>query len=223
MTTNTPLTPAERVAAIFDEAVGRHCVRCGEYFTGARCKPCNRRRASAKYYANQEVHQARARQYQREHKEERAAYQKAYYAQTREKQIAASKARQEKNKAHIVAMRVIHRAKNRDRLIEKSRQYRRDNPNAKRRSEAKRRALMKKAVVCPIPKDIVERLLKLQRGKCSCCAMPLGKNFHLDHIQPLALGGEHAANNLQLLREECNKRKSAKHPVDYMQQKGFLL
>jgi len=40
---------------------------------------------------------------------------------------------------------------------------------------------------------------------------------------PLALGGANADDNIQLLRSTCNQQKHAKHPVDFMQQKGFLL
>lgn len=54
------------------------------------------------------------------------------------------------------------------------------------------------------PKGIVAKLLKLQRGKCACCRMPLGADYHLDHIQPLALGGANADWNVQLLRSKCN-------------------
>ena len=38
-----------------------------------------------------------------------------------------------------------------------------------------------------------------------------------------ALGGLNADSNMQLLRAECNLQKSAKHPVDFMQSRGFLL
>lgn len=71
---------------------------------------------------------------------------------------------------------------------------------------------------------LAEKLFKLQRGKCACgCGQPLGDDYHLDHNMPLALGGEHADDNIQLLRKTCNLHKSAKHPVDFMQQRGFLL
>lgn len=40
---------------------------------------------------------------------------------------------------------------------------------------------------------------------------------------PLAKGGEHTPFNIQLLCPRCNVRKSAKHPVDFMQENGYLL
>jgi hypothetical protein len=67
------------------------------------------------------------------------------------------------------------------------------------------------------------RLFQLQKGKCACCKKPLGSNYHMDHIMPLALGGTNTNDNIQLLRARCNLQKQAKHPVDFMQQRGYLL
>jgi 5-methylcytosine-specific restriction endonuclease McrA len=74
-----------------------------------------------------------------------------------------------------------------------------------------------------LSRGLSEKLFKLQGGKCACCALPLGKNFHLDHIMPIALGGPNIDSNIQLLRPRCNIQKKAKHPVDFMQSRGFLL
>lgn len=75
-----------------------------------------------------------------------------------------------------------------------------------------------------LSKGITEKLFKLQRGKCACgCGEQLGNSYHIDHIMPLALGGTNTDDNIQLLRAICNMQKSAKHPVDFMQQRGFLL
>lgn len=71
---------------------------------------------------------------------------------------------------------------------------------------------------------LTEKLHKLQRGKCACgCKQPLGDSYHLDHRIPVALGGANEDWNMQLLRVKCNLQKHAKHPVDFMQQRGFLI
>ena len=68
------------------------------------------------------------------------------------------------------------------------------------------------------------KLFKLQRGKCACgCKQPLGDDYHMDHIMPLALGGTNTDDNIQLLRATCNMKKNAKHPVDFMRERGLLL
>lgn len=96
------------------------------------------------------------------------------------------------------------------------------NPDARRRygSNYKARKLKNGGV---LSKGIVAKLLFLQRGRCACCGRPLASNFHLDHIVPLALGGSNTDDNVQLLRQRCNNQKRAKHPIDFMQSRGFLL
>jgi len=71
---------------------------------------------------------------------------------------------------------------------------------------------------------LAAKLFKLQRGKCACgCKQPLGDDYHMDHVIPLALGGSNTDDNIQLLRKLCNLQKSAKHPIDFMQSRGYLL
>ena len=51
-----------------------------------------------------------------------------------------------------------------------------------------------------------------QGGECeSCGATPLDSHLHLDHIKPLADGGEpYDTNNLQLLCIQCHGKKTAR-------------
>ena len=74
-----------------------------------------------------------------------------------------------------------------------------------------------------LSRGIAEKLLVAQKGRCACCGEKLGVDYHLDHIIPLALGGGHEDSNIQLLHSRCNLQKHAKHPIDFMQQRGFLL
>lgn len=97
------------------------------------------------------------------------------------------------------------------------------NPEVKRVHNHNRRA-RKREAGGKLSKGLSEKLFKLQRGKCACgCQQPLGDDYHLDHLMPLALGGPNEDRNMQLLRAKCNLQKSKKHPVDFMQQRGFLL
>lgn len=87
---------------------------------------------------------------------------------------------------------------------------------------AKRRARTGSNVGTLSP-ELTEKLIRLQKGRCACCGVALAGDYHLDHIVPLALGGSHEDSNIQLLHGKCNLQKHAKHPVDFMQQRGFLL
>jgi 5-methylcytosine-specific restriction endonuclease McrA len=70
---------------------------------------------------------------------------------------------------------------------------------------------------------LAQRLLVLQKGRCACCGASLAFGYNLDHIVPLALGGANEDWNMQLLTKKCNNEKHAKHPVDFMQSRGYLL
>jgi 5-methylcytosine-specific restriction endonuclease McrA len=72
------------------------------------------------------------------------------------------------------------------------------------------------------PRDI-EWLMQKQRGKCVECGAALKGKFEVDHIMPCKLGGTTVRQNLQLLCVSCNRRKSAKHPIDWAQLRGRLL
>lgn len=96
------------------------------------------------------------------------------------------------------------------------------NPERRRIHKQTRRG-RDAAVGASLSRDLVATLLLLQKGRCACCRKPLGKNFHLDHIVPIAKGGASVDWNMQLLRKRCNLSKGAKHPIDYMQERGFLL
>lgn len=113
-------------------------------------------------------------------------------------------------------------AKNSERRKTNSAAWAKANKELKRIYRHTRRArILKTGGVLSI--GLSNKLFKLQKGKCACCGNPLGSDYHLDHINPLVLGGLNTDNNIQLLRKRCNHQKSAKDPIKFMQQRGFLL
>ena len=96
------------------------------------------------------------------------------------------------------------------------------NPESRRIFAQNRRA-RKRSSVGKLSNGLTQRLLKLQRGKCACCGGNITEENQLDHVVPLALGGPNEDWNMQLLCPLCNQQKHVKHPIDFMQSKGFLL
>ena len=127
-----------------------------------------------------------------------------------------------RNSTHIALRNKAWRDANIDKARSGAMQYRANNPDAYRRYAHNRRA-RQKINGGKLSKGLSERLYKLQRGRCACCGKPLGSNYHLDHIMPLALGGSNTDDNIQLLRAACNHQKHAKHPIEFMQERGKLL
>lgn len=61
-------------------------------------------------------------------------------------------------------------------------------------------------------KEDIEFIYSLQKGECYFCGQELGTQgekgaFHIDHLNPIAKGGDNWPNNLCLACEQCNKRK----------------
>lgn len=141
-----------------------------------------------------------------------AAYYKINAARKAEKYDP--KEQSARNAAYYVA--------NRDALRAKNNAWSKANRGSARTRKQNRRAREKNAGGKLSP-NISATLLKRQRGRCTSCFAMAGSNYHLDHIMPLALGGANEDKNMQILCASCNCSKGQKHPVEFMQSRGFLL
>ena len=80
---------------------------------------------------------------------------------------------------------------------------------ASRKKESKRRACKKGATVENVDPAVV---LKRDEGTCGICREPITGDWHIDHIVPLARGGEHSYKNTQAAHPLCNMSKGARLP-----------
>lgn len=80
---------------------------------------------------------------------------------------------------------------------------------------AARRA-MKAGARGKLSRGIRKRLFLDQKGLCVYCRTDLGESPHLDHTVPLAKGGAHSDDNVQLLCQQCNLSKGAKMPDEFI-------
>jgi len=101
----------------------------------------------------------------------------------------------------------------------KRRAYVAKNKDKYREYGQNRRAKFEK----PLPRGTVKRIGQLQRWTCTVCRVDIKNDYHVDHVIPLANGGRHHPLNIQLLCPTCNTRESAKDPIRFMQQMGYLL
>lgn len=150
-------------------------------------------------------------------------YHASYRESRREKAKNTTAAWREANPERNKAMLNKYYLENRDRLREAAANRNAAYPEKKRLLNRNRRAMLRGAAG-KLSADLEVKLFTLQKGRCVCgCKQPLGDDYHLDHIMPLALGGSNTDDNMQLLRKLCNLQKHAKHPVDFMRSRGFLL
>jgi 5-methylcytosine-specific restriction endonuclease McrA len=143
----------------------------------------------------------------------------------REKHADAEKSRtatwRVNNKYKASLLNATWRANNPEKAKNSSKEWKKANPDANRVHCNNRRARITSSG--KLSNSIAKKLLGLQRGKCACCKKIVGEEYHLDHIMPLALNGPNADENVQILCVSCNQSKHKKHPVDFMQQRGYLL
>lgn len=94
---------------------------------------------------------------------------------------------------------------------ERNKKYRKENPEKVREWTAKR----KNAKIGRLPKGTIKSKKEIQNNKCVYCKTDISITFHVDHIIPLAKGGTHEPNNIQILCPTCNLRKSDKLDFKY--------
>jgi len=173
------------------------CSKCELLYSGNACKPC------------------------------KAAYDAKRRIENREKVIQISKSSYNKHKLKYKKTRSQWYLKNLEKCKVDGAAWKKANPEIEkerqRRASSLRRA-QQRACFGKLSKGLFQKLMKLQKSKCACCKSDLAKiKPHMDHIMPLALGGENTDSNIQLLCYVCNQSKHAKHPVEFMQSRGFLL
>lgn len=194
------------------------CVKCGasDRKQNGNCKPCAKA-CSAKYRsANQEALRLKNKLYVLANKDKKQLSDAAYYAEN------AQRIRERDSKEIIAKRNATYYKNNTLKVQQANNEWSKNNRWSARIRKQNRRVRIKGSGGV-LSKGLVGKLFDLQQGKCACCKVGLGKTFHLDHIMPLALGGENIDSNMQLLRQRCNTEKKAKHPVEFMQSRGFLL
>lgn len=213
--------------------VTKICQKCGALFSGRRCQPCwktysakyyqaNKDKISARNSVNSEAIAARNKAWQLVNADSQREKKAVYRKNNTEKLRVINAAWRAKNAVVLSSKKSVYRSLNRDKVDAKIAEWHASNPSARKASRQNRRAKLK-ASNGRLSRGIVTRLMVLQRGKCACCHQAIEDSHHLDHVFPLALGGANIDDNIQLLCPRCNLQKNAKHPVDFMQSKGFLL
>jgi 5-methylcytosine-specific restriction endonuclease McrA len=87
----------------------------------------------------------------------------------------------------------------------------------------RRRARLLNAAGVYTPEDI-QRIYRLQKGRCAYCRKNLGTEFERDHIVPLSKGGTNHARNIQILcRFGCNQSKHSRDPIEFARSNGWLI
>lgn len=230
---------AARSAGLLRYYTGKSCVRghvVERYVSGGDCVEC-RKEKSKNWYSDKTRAAAKARKWRAENVERHANARNKWLSKNRGKlrkqQSAWTRANKDKAKAihrqwydrNADAQRARGRLK-RAENIEYYRAYSRiyNSKNKPKLAAIARNRLARTKFNGGTHTDAdVAEILKLQKGRCAYCRTSASQKYHVDHIIPLAKGGSNARRNLQVLCPPCNQTKSARDPIEYMQEKGMLL
>lgn len=206
------------IQELIPEVKVKTCRKCGAFFNGVRCKKCQSE------YKSKNIEKIKI--YNKQWNIENSEIQRIKKAEWNENNAAKAKkfkaAWHLANKEKSRIDKSIWAKNNKEKMVEYIKDWHIANPNASKIYRHTRRA-RKENNGGVLSKNIYEKLFKLQKGKCVCCGSSLGDNCHMDHIMPLALGGKNDDSNMQLLTSRCNLQKRAKHPIDFMRSRGFLI
>lgn len=174
------------------------------YFTG---KPCKHGHVAERFVGNRqcvECGRSRNSRFYAENQDRERARSREYAWENKEARRSYRNQNIEKSRGYVIAWAKAH-------------------PDKKRAVENRRRARKCKAGGTYTAADVAE-IFEDQRGRCAYCPTVLTrKNRHIDHIQPIAMGGANDRSNLQLLCQPCNSSKGARDPIVFAQSLGRLL
>jgi 5-methylcytosine-specific restriction endonuclease McrA len=70
----------------------------------------------------------------------------------------------------------------------------------------------------------IRRIKESARVRCFHCSKPVSsQNVQIDHLLPLAKDGAHSAYNLVPSCAECNRKKTDKHPNEFVKSQTLLV
>jgi 5-methylcytosine-specific restriction endonuclease McrA len=134
-----------------------------------------------------------------------------YYADHAEEQLAHKRKYRADHAEECHARDYIYRADHAEERRAYDRAYREDNRGyAVTRAACSRNAAMKRgAWIDPEFTTATLVAILLAHENCARCGLPCSlRESEIDHIRPIAIGGEHSADNVQVLCIPCHTEKN---------------
>lgn len=181
--------------------------------------PCSRR-AWAK--ANAEKVREIGRASQARYKARNPGVSHAYYEANKVHCLGKSRAWEAANPERARELRRARNEASREHRREYARQWSLANPERVRHNRAasasKRRARLRGVLVEDVDRAAI---IARDKSRCHICGLLVpARDIELDHIVPLAAGGEHTARNLAVAHSRCNRSKGARPANDQLRLVG---
>lgn len=187
------------------------CNKCGNTLTlndfykhkhsksgyGSNCKECIKARSLKWKAENHERHLASVKDWAERNPEKVSEYRAT---------------RRERGGADLVEYHRAYYEANREKLLERSKQWQANNRDQHHANLMARKTRKKNAFVERVRRDV---LAKRDDWKCGICGDEVTRaDWTVDHVIPLAKGGEHSYANTQIAHRICNIRKGTKMPEE---------
>ena len=141
--------------------------------------------------------------YTQDHKRERSKYMRKYYQDHRKELLA-----------YYHKQNLKYNREHSEKKLKINEEWHKSNPERVKLlhkiSNAKRRSALTESF------DSNEWLQRQKPFICFYCNKAVGEAHHIDHFIPLSKGGVHSEANLRISCPNCNLRKKAKLPWEFM-------
>lgn len=206
----------------------RHCAKCGILFSGYRCKSCQAQRKKEYIDANRDHVNRSNREWRKSNPDKQRTavnnwrlnnpdksreMSRRYAAKHQEQRRINCSEWRKKNTDRIKKSWQEWSKKNTEHLKEKRRIYEESFPERVQAGKHTRRTRLLN-IFSKIDPEYVKFLKVTQDMCCNYCGQTMIK-FQIDHIVPIARGGDNSNENLQLLCAPCNRQKGAKTDSEY--------
>lgn len=122
--------------------------------------------------------------------------------------LANNKKSYNKNRDKNVAKMIEYRNQHLEEERQRSRDYRKQNPDRIRALSNAAKARKRNAFVEVVDPEVI---WQRDKGVCGICnRLADREDFHIDHIRPLSKNGEHSYANTQVAHPFCNLSKGSK-------------
>lgn len=157
--------------------------------------------------AHREELRAKANAYYETHLEGRHVYNAAIYAAHRVEQLASAHVYYRLHRTERIAASGAWRKSHPEKRRAYGCTYRARHPHEIAERTRRRQARIRGAMISPID---LEAIKVRDRMRCCICGKKVAeRDFSLDHIVPLSLGGAHSQENLRVAHRRCNSRRGA--------------
>jgi len=135
---------------------------------------------------------------------------------------ARQKRKYEANRDAMLQIASKYRATHREAVTARTREWR-ATPSARLRKHiydnVRRAKLLSKSVGPFTPADWA-LICDMHGNRCAYCLRP-GLKLTMDHVEPIARGGEHSTENIVPACQPCNSRKHARTLLDFVRRGGL--